>query len=98
MTRLNVAAATLAIVLAPLTALAAEKTVVLDVDNATCELCGPIVKKALSRVSGVKSVQIKEASVDSGTVATVTFDDISADVSKLTAAATNAGYPAHLKN
>ncbi len=98
MTRFKIAAATLAIALTPLTALAAEKTVVLDVDNATCELCGPIVKKTLSRVSGVKAVQIKEASVDSGTVATVTFDDTAADVSKLIAASTNAGYPAHLKN
>ncbi len=98
MSRLNFVAAALAIALVPVTAFAAEKTVVLDVDNATCELCAPIVKKTLSRVSGVKLVQIKEASVDSGVVATVTFDDTTADVPKLIAAATNAGYPAHLKN
>ena len=98
MSRLNFVAAALAIALVPVTAFAAEKTVVLDVDNATCELCAPIVKKSLSRVTGVKLVQIKEASVDSGVVATVTFDDTTADVPKLIAAATNAGYPAHLKN
>lgn len=98
MNRFVIVTAGLAIALAPLTATAAEKTVVLGIDNATCELCGPIVKKTLSRVTGVTAVQIKEASVDSGAVATVTFDDASADVNKLIAAATNAGYPAHLKN
>lgn len=41
---------------------------------------------------------MKEASVDSGAVAIVTFDDAAADVSKLIAASTNAGYPAHLGN
>lgn len=98
MTRLGVTAAVLAILLSPLAAYAGEKTVVLNVDNATCALCGPIVKKSLSRVEGVKSVLFKEANADSGAVATVTFDDATADVSKLIAAATNAGYPARLKN
>jgi mercuric ion binding protein len=98
MIRLSATAAALAIVLSPLAAYAGEQTVVLSVDNATCELCGPIVKKTLSRVSGVKTVQLTEASADSGAVATVTFDDATADVAKLIAAATNAGYPAHLKN
>jgi mercuric ion binding protein len=84
--------------LLPLAARAAEKTVVLNVDNATCELCAPIVKKTLSRVTGVKAVQVAEANADSGAVATITFDDAAADVAKLIAAATNAGYPAHLKN
>lgn len=98
MTRLSVTAAVLAIVLSPLAAYAGEKTVILNVDNATCALCGPIVKKTLSRVEGVKSVQIKEANADSGAVATVTFDDATADVPKLIAAATNAGYPARLQN
>lgn len=98
MTRLGVTAAVLAIVLSPLAAYAGEKTVVLNVDNATCALCGPTVKKSLSRVKGVKSVLFKEANADSGAIATVTFDDATADVSELIAAATNAGYPARLKN
>jgi mercuric ion binding protein len=97
MIRFSVTAAALALVLSPLAAYAGEKTVVLNVDNASCELCGPIVKKTLSRVEGVKSVQIKEASADAGAVATVTFDDATADVPKLIAAATNAGYPARLQ-
>ncbi len=97
MTNLKVAAAALAIALSPLAAHAAERTVVLNVDNATCELCGPIVKKTLSRVQGVKAVQVAEANAESGAVATVTFDDGAADVSKLIAAVTNVGYPTHLK-
>lgn len=89
-------AAALLIALSPLAARAAEKTVVLDVENATCELCAPIVKKTLSRVSGVRSVRVAEANANSNAVATVTFDDAAADVAKLIAATTNAGYPAHL--
>jgi periplasmic mercuric ion binding protein len=97
MTRFKLTVAALAIALSPLAAQAAEKTVVLNVDNATCELCGPIVNKALSRVDGVKAVQIVEANANSGAVATVTFDDGTADVSKLIAAVTNVGYPTHLQ-
>jgi mercuric ion binding protein len=98
MHRLTLTAAAFLMALPPLVARAAEKTIVLDVDNATCELCAPIVKKTLSRVSGVKAVEVAEAKANSGAVATVTFDDATADVAKLIAAATNAGYPAHLKN
>jgi mercuric ion binding protein len=98
MIRLSVTAVSVAIALSPLAAYAGEKTVILNVDNASCELCAPIVKKSLSRVEGVKSVQITEANAESGAVATVTFDDATADVPKLIAAATNAGYPARLQN
>ena len=59
MLRLTLTAATFLMALPPLAARAAEKTVVLDVDNATCELCAPIVKKTLSRVSGVKAIAKK---------------------------------------
>jgi periplasmic mercuric ion binding protein len=98
MIRPIVATAALVVALSPLTARAAEKTVVLDVDNATCELCAPIIKKTLSQVSGVTAVQVAEATANSGAVATVTFDDARANVSKLITASTNAGYPAHLRN
>jgi periplasmic mercuric ion binding protein len=98
MNRLGVTVAALALVLSPLVAYAGEKTVVLSVENATCALCGPTVKKSLSRVEGVKSVQFTEAKAGSSAVATVTFDDATADVPKLIAATTNAGYPARLKN
>jgi len=98
MIRLSVTAIAVAIALSPLAAYAGEKTVIINVDNASCELCAPIVKKSLSQVEGVKSVQITEANAESGAVATVTFDDATADVPKLIAAATNAGYPARLQN
>jgi periplasmic mercuric ion binding protein len=93
-----VLAAAFLIALSPLAARAAEKTIVLDVQNATCGLCAPIVKKTLSRVTGVKAVQVAEATANSDAVATVTFDDAAADVAKLISATTNAGYPAHVMN
>ena len=98
MIRPVVAAAALAVMLSPLSGQAAEKTVMLNVDNATCDLCAPIVKKTLSRVTGVKAVQVKEANALSGAVATVTFDDAVTNVPALIAATTNAGYPARAVN
>ena len=82
----------------PMAAFAGEKTIVLNVDNATCELCAPIVKKTLSRVSGVRAVKIKEADAMSGAVATVTFDDAVTNTAKLIDATTKAGYPSHTVN
>jgi len=96
MIRRLAAATAVAVALAPWTVQAAEKTVVLSVDNATCELCGPIVKRTLLRVSGVKTVQVEEA--NAGAVATVTFDDALASVATLVAATTNAGYPSRPAN
>ncbi|MFJ1311885.1 cation transporter [Agrobacterium sp. P15N1-A] len=72
-------------------AFAAEQTVTLNVANATCELCGPIVKRALGKVPGVLAVDVSEAA--SGAIAKVRFDDSQANVAALIAATTNAGYP-----
>lgn len=94
----HIVAAALALMLSPAAGRAAEKTVILNVDNATCELCAPIVKKTLARVSGVTAVKVKEASAMSGAVATVTFDDAVVNVPSLIAATTDAGYPSHLAN
>jgi periplasmic mercuric ion binding protein len=96
MKRLALALALLAF--APLSVLAAEKTVVLNVKNADCVLCPPIVKQSLVQVSGVKTVDIKQASQMAPFMATVTFDDTAADVPALIAATTTAGYPASLAN
>jgi mercuric ion binding protein len=71
---------------------AGEQTVRLDVANATCELCSPIVKRALMRVPGVLDVKVVET--EGAAVATVRFDDARADVASLIAATTNAGFPA----
>lgn len=70
---------------------ATERTVTLNVANATCELCGPIVKRSLSGVSGVLDVQISEA--DGAAIAKVRFEDRHTNVPALIVATTNAGYP-----
>jgi mercuric ion binding protein len=72
-------------------AFAAEQAVTLDVANSTCALCGPIVKRALSNVSGVLAVDVSE--VPDGTIAKVRFDDGKTNVAALITATTNAGYP-----
>ncbi|KAB2874964.1 MAG: mercury transporter [Bauldia sp.] len=83
--------------LAGAAAQAAEKTIVLKVANATCALCGPIVKGTLERVAGVTAVTVEEADGFPGAVATVRFDDETTDVAALIAATTNAGYPSQLE-
>lgn len=98
MIRHLVAAAALALALSPWAAQAAEKTVVLNVKNANCELCAPIVKKSLTRVKGVKAVEVKQADQMADPVATVTFDDAVTNVPALIAATTDAGYPSHPAN
>ena len=86
------------LVFAPLSTLAAEKTIVLNVKNADCVLCPPIVKQSLVQVPGVKAVEIKQADRMAPFMATVTFDDAVANVPTLIAATTKAGYPASLAN
>jgi mercuric ion binding protein len=98
MNKRTAAAATIALVLLPWTAQASDRTVVLNVDNATCELCGPIVKKTLSRVWGVKTVQVAEAKAATGAEVTVMFDDGATNVDALISATANAGYPARVRN
>jgi mercuric ion binding protein len=73
-------------------AAAADKTVVLSVPGMNCELCPITVKKAISKVPGVKSV---EASYEKKQ-AIVTFDDAMTTVDALTKATANAGYPSSL--
>jgi mercuric transport protein periplasmic component len=74
----------------PLTVLAAPpKTVTLDVQNMTCEVCPITVKKALEKVSGVSAVQIDFTKK----TATVTYDPDKAQPEALMKATTNAGYP-----
>ena len=71
---------------------AAERTVKLAVDKMYCDACPLTVSKAIQKVKGVKS-----AKVDYKTkTAVVVFDDAAATVEAITAASTNAGYPARL--
>ena len=92
------AAAGLAIMLSVSSVQAAETTVVLKVEKADCALCAPIVKRTISKVMGVKTVNVAEANADSPAVATVTFDDAVTSIPTLIAATTNAGYPSHPVN
>jgi len=85
-----------AAVLLPWPVQAAEKTVVLDIKNANCVLCPPIVRQSLQSVSGVKTVKIDQANQMADFMATITFDDTAANASKLIAATTNAGFPARV--
>jgi periplasmic mercuric ion binding protein len=70
---------------------AAERIVTLAVDNMTCELCPPIVKKSLARLPGVANADV----CSEKHTATVVFDDQKTTVAALIAATTNAGYPSH---
>ncbi|MGH8507790.1 MAG: mercury resistance system periplasmic binding protein MerP [Gammaproteobacteria bacterium] len=78
--------------LVPDPTLAAERTVILNVDNMSCPTCAPIVKKSLMRIDGVI---LSDVSAETNT-ATVTFDDAKTGVAALIDATTNAGYPSRL--
>ena len=80
----------IALLTAPLTAMAASpQTVVLDVQNMTCELCPITVKKALGKVPGVADAKIDL----NKRTATVTFDPDKANLAALVKATTDAGFP-----
>lgn len=84
-------AAVLAATSAP--ALAAQKTVILDVPGMSCAACPITVKKALSKVEGVEKAEVDYDKRQ----ATVSFDDAKADEAKLTRATADAGYPSSVK-
>ena len=73
-------------------ALAAERTVTLTVENMFCAACPHTVKSSLQSVPGVKVVSV---SYEDKT-AVVTFDDTKANVAALRTATTNAGYPSRV--
>ena len=74
---------------APVSALAATRTVTLDVPTMTCPVCPITVRKALHAVPGVTSVRVKYAKKE----AIVTYDDAKTNISALTKATRDAGYP-----
>jgi periplasmic mercuric ion binding protein len=80
-------------VLASPVVFAESKTVTLSVPGMNCNLCPLTIKKAISKVPGVASV---EASYEKKQ-AVVTFDDNKASVDALMKATANAGYPSTLK-
>jgi periplasmic mercuric ion binding protein len=94
MSKLLASVAMAVTVLASTTAVAAEKTVTLAVENMYCAACPHTVKASLQAVAGVKAVTVSYMEK----TATVTYDDSKADVKALTAATTNAGYPSAPKS
>lgn len=74
-------------------ALATERTIVLDVQNVGCITCVPIVERAIGSVAGVSSVEVVEEELGLA-VATVIYDDELVAPEALAQASTNAGYPA----
>lgn len=62
------------------------------VEHMTCATCPITVRTALSRVAGVRSVEVDFATKR----ATVIYDPEIATLEAIAAASTNAGYPAHL--
>ncbi len=79
-----------ALLTAPLAALGATaQTIVLDVQNMTCELCPITVKKALGKVPGVADTKIDLVTK----TATVKFDPDRTSVAALVKATTDAGFP-----
>ena len=83
----------LAVAVTSAAALAAPRTVTLDIQNMTCAVCPITVKKALEHVSGVQQVTVDYTSK----TAIIEFDDTVATADKLTVATKNAGYPSSIK-
>ena len=84
-----------ALLATPIAVLAAEpRTVVLDVQNMTCDLCPITVRRALDKVPGVTAAKIDLGSK----TATVKFDPERASVAALVRATTNAGFPSTAHN
>lgn len=82
-------AAILLAALASTAAFAEKRIVTLSVPGMNCELCPLTIKKAISKVPGVVSV---DASYEKKQ-AVVTFDDSKTSVEALTKATANAGFP-----
>lgn len=78
------------------TAFAAQRVATLEVENMSCVACAPIVKRALSRVSGVSHVAVLERA-GLATVS-VTFDDAKTTPAALSKATADAGFRSTVKD
>lgn len=72
------------------------KTITLNVDKMTCNMCPITVKKALKQIDGVTEVVAKYEGEGNGW-AKVTYDSSKADIGDLTFATEEAGYPSRIK-
>lgn len=73
---------------------AGERVVTLAVQNMSCATCPSTVKKSLEAVSGVTKVAVSYKDK----TAVVTYDDAKTNVTALTTATANAGYPSAPKS
>jgi mercuric ion binding protein len=89
MSKLLASAALAVSLLASSAALAAERTITLAVNNMYCADCPFIVRKGLEAVPGVSKAVVSYKDK----TAVVTYDDTRTDVTALTRATTEAGYP-----
>ncbi len=69
-----------------------EQTVTLAVDNLFCATCPYIVKQVLTRVPGVRDVEVSYQTK----TAVVTFEDTETDVASLTGANGSVGFPSRV--
>ena len=81
-------------IVASTAAMAADRTIILAVNNMDCAACPSIVKGSLQAVPGVAKVAVSFKDK----TATVIYDDAKADVNQLTSATTKAGYPSAPKS
>ncbi|NNM52676.1 MAG: mercury resistance system periplasmic binding protein MerP [Pseudomonadales bacterium] len=84
------ASLSLVVIVAPVWA--ATQTVTLYVPGMTCAACPITVKKALSRVGGVSTINVGFEKRE----VIVTYDDTTTSVQKLTQATGDAGYPSRI--
>ena len=77
-------------------ALAAPRTATLEIKNASCATCVPIVRWTLKRIAGVSQVAVGER--DGIATASVTFDDERVAADTLAQATTNAGFPSTVRD
>ena len=71
---------------------AGEKTATLKVEGMTCASCPYQVKKALTRVEGVKEARVAIKTRE----ASIVYDDTKTTIATLTEATGNAGFPSTL--
>jgi len=90
-TRILTVLGTGTVLLAVGTAIAAERSVTLAVDNMYCSACPYTVKQSLTKVAGVNQATV---SYEKKT-AIVSYDDQKTTVAALTSATKQAGYPSH---
>ena len=74
--------------------IAKEQTVTLAIDNMNCNLCPATVRLAISRVTGVKSVEVDFDTAE----AVVVYNDEETGWEEAAEASTNAGFRAELKS